>query len=42
MKINKPNELIGKEVHDLNGNTIGTIDKWWNSWNMEYPGYFLD
>ena len=41
MKINKPNELIGKEVHDLNGNTIGTIDKWWNSWDMEYPGYFF-
>ena len=41
MKINKPNELIGKEVHDLNGNTIGIIDKWWNSWNMEYPGYFF-
>ena len=36
-----PNELVGKEVVDANGNAIGTIDKTWNSWNQEYPGYFF-
>ena len=41
MKINNPQEFIGKEVCDANGNTVGTVDKWWNSWNMEYPGYFF-
>jgi len=41
MKINNPHELVGKEVCDCNGNTVGTIDKYWNSWNMEYPGYFF-
>jgi len=41
MKVNNPHELVGKEVCDVNGNTIGTIDKWWNSWNTEYPGYFF-
>ncbi len=41
MKVNNPHELVGKEVFDSNGNTIGTIDKYWNSWNTEYPGYFF-
>jgi sporulation protein YlmC with PRC-barrel domain len=41
MKLDKPKELVGKEVYDTNGNVIGTIDKMWNSWNEEYPGYFL-
>jgi len=42
MKINNPNELVGKEVFDIKGNiVIGTIDKWWNSWNAEYPGFFF-
>ena len=41
MKINKPSELVGKEVLDANGNTIGWIDKTWNSWNQEYPGSFF-
>ena len=41
MKINNPHDLVGKEVFDSNGNTIGTIDKYWNSWNKEYPGYFF-
>jgi hypothetical protein len=41
MKVNNPQELVGKEVVDANGNTIGTMDKWWNSWNQEYPGYFF-
>lgn len=41
MKVNNAYELVGKEVFDTNGNTIGTIDKWWNSWNQEYPGYFF-
>ena len=41
MKIEKPHELIGKEVVDTNGSVIGTIDKTWNSWNIEYPGHFF-
>ncbi len=41
MKINNPQEFIGKEVTDVNGNTMGYIDKWWNSWNTDYPGYFF-
>ncbi len=41
MKVNNPQEFIGKEVCDANGNIIGTIDKWWNSWNADYPGYFF-
>lgn len=41
MKVNNAYELVGKEVYDCNGNTVGTIDKWWNSWNQEYPGYFF-
>lgn len=41
MKITNPKELIGKEVVDINGNTIGWIDKTWNSWNEDYPGYFF-
>lgn len=41
MKVCNAYELVGKEVYDCNGNTIGTIDKWWNSWNQEYPGYFF-
>ena len=41
MKVNNPRELVGKEVVDTNGNTMGTIDKTWNSWNSDYPGYFF-
>jgi hypothetical protein len=41
MKIDNANELVGKEVVDTYGNTIGSIDKMWNSWNNEYPGYFF-
>jgi sporulation protein YlmC with PRC-barrel domain len=41
MKINNPHELVGKEVVDTNGNTLGWIDKMWSSWNHEYPGYFF-
>ncbi len=41
MNVNNPHELVGKEVFDTNGNTIGTIDKAWNSWNNEYPGHFF-
>lgn len=41
MKINNPYELVGKEVVDLNGNPVGWIDKKWNSWNQDYPGYFF-
>jgi len=41
MKVNNPHEIVGKEVVDPNGKTIGTIDKMWNSWNLEYPGHFF-
>ena len=41
MKLNNANELIGKAVCDSNGNSMGKIDKIWNSWNEEYPGYFF-
>lgn len=41
MKVDNPHELVGKEVCDANGNTIGTIDKTWKSWNQEYPGCFF-
>ena len=41
MKINNPRDLVGKEVYDTNGNTIGTIDKTWSSWNEEFPGHFF-
>ena len=41
MKIQNPHELVGKEVVDANGNTIGQIDKTWSSWNHDYPGYFF-
>ncbi|UCB58449.1 MAG: hypothetical protein JSV67_07560 [Thermoplasmatales archaeon] len=41
MKIQNPKELVGKEVVDANGNTIGWIDKKWNSWNQEHPGWFF-
>lgn len=40
-KIWNPNELVGKEVFDTNGTSIGWVDKTWNSWNEEYPGYFF-
>jgi sporulation protein YlmC with PRC-barrel domain len=41
MKIWNSNELIGKEVFDATGNAIGWVDKTWNSWNEDYPGYFF-
>jgi len=41
MKISNPQELVGKEVVDAVGYTVGWIDKTWNSWNHEYPGYFF-
>jgi sporulation protein YlmC with PRC-barrel domain len=41
MKLDRPRELVGKEVFDTNGHVIGTIDKMWNSWNQEYPGPFF-
>jgi sporulation protein YlmC with PRC-barrel domain len=41
MKVSNPQELVGKEVYDTEGNAIGWIDKTWNSWNQEYPGYFF-
>ena len=41
MKIWNCNELIGKEVFDVNGNAIGWVDKTWRSWNDEYPGHFF-
>jgi len=41
LKVNNPHELVGKEVVDLNGNSVGWIDKTWNSWNQDYPGWFF-
>lgn len=41
MKIRNPNELIGKEVYDATGHSIGWMDKTWRGWNEEYPGYFF-
>jgi sporulation protein YlmC with PRC-barrel domain len=41
MKIDNPHELVEKEVVDTHGNTIGWIDKYWNSWNQDYPGHFF-
>jgi hypothetical protein len=41
MKVHNPKELVGKEVCDQNGYSIGYIDKIWNSWNHDYPGWFF-
>lgn len=41
MKITNPHELVGKEVIDTNGKPVGWIDKTWNSWDQDYPGYFF-
>jgi sporulation protein YlmC with PRC-barrel domain len=41
MRIGNPKELVGKEVYDAEGNTVGYIDKTWYSWNQEHPGYFF-
>ena len=41
MIIHNPKELVGKQVFDINGTEIGTIDKTWQSWNHEYPGWFF-
>ena len=41
MKIWNSHELIGKEVFDAKGKPIGWVDKTWNSWNQDYPGYFF-
>lgn len=41
MKVYNAHEYIGKEVYDANGTAVGVIDKVWNSWNAEYPGYFF-
>ena len=41
MKVDNPHELVGKEVYDANGNTVGWVDKTWNSWNKDHPGYFF-
>jgi len=41
MKISNPRELVGKEVVDQNGKPVGWIDKTWNGWDQEYPGWFF-
>jgi hypothetical protein len=41
MKINKPFELVKMKVFDKNGNSIGLVDKVWNSWNQSWPGCFF-
>jgi sporulation protein YlmC with PRC-barrel domain len=41
MKISNPHDLVGKEVVDQNGKPVGLIDKTWNSWNQDFPGWFF-
>ena len=41
MKVNNPHELVGKEVFDADGSPFGWIDKTWNSWNQDFPGWFF-
>ena len=41
MKIGKIKNIVGKEVFDVNGITIGRIDKMWNSWNQKQLGPFF-
>jgi hypothetical protein len=41
MRIENPKGLVGEEVRDMNGNILGKIDKIWQSWNDDYPGYFF-
>ena len=41
MKIQNPQELVGKVVRDTQGKDIGIIDKTWKSWNDESPGFFF-
>ena len=41
MKITNPHEVVGKEVVDTNGKPVGWVDKTWNSWDQEFPGYFF-
>ena len=41
MKIEKPEKMVGKEVYDANGKTIGRIDKVWKSGYQKHPGCFF-
>jgi len=41
MKVENPKALFGNEVYDMYGKVIGKIDKIWESWNKDYPGYFF-
>ena len=41
MKITNPHELVGKEVVDQKGTPVGWIDKTWNSWDQDFPGWFF-
>ena len=41
MMIRNSHDMIGKQVVDVDGTTIGIIDKTWKSWNEEYPGWFF-
>ena len=41
MKVYNPHDLVGKEVCDANGTPVGWIDKTWNSWDQNCPGYFF-
>jgi sporulation protein YlmC with PRC-barrel domain len=41
MKTMKPDELIGKEVYDYQGNAIGVFDRYWGSWKSKDNEYFF-
>ena len=41
MRINNPGNLVGKAVVDISGNTVGVIDKTYDSWSQDFPGHFF-
>lgn len=41
MQISNPRDIIGKEVFDDQGAAVGTLDKYWRSWNKQDIGWFF-
>lgn len=41
MRINNPENLVGKAVVDTNGKNVGVIDKTYQSWSQDFPGHFF-